>query len=74
MSPLPLQRNLYCTVILEGKFGETMIKENNSIRIEADDPLVLIQTDKKIYKPGQKGTVTDIAWRIFSRKVSRFPK
>lgn len=49
------QRNLYCTVILEGKFGETLIKENNTIRIQTDDPLLLIQTDKKIYKPGQKG-------------------
>jgi hypothetical protein len=48
------QRSFYGTVILDAKFGAVMFKENTSIRIQKDDPLLLIQTDKKIYKAGQR--------------------
>ncbi|XP_022688740.1 alpha-2-macroglobulin-like isoform X4 [Varroa jacobsoni] len=41
-------------VMLDAKFGETKVSRNTTIRIHPPDLLLLVQTDKKIYKPGQR--------------------
>lgn len=43
--------------MLDAKFGETKVSRNTTIRIHPPDLLLLVQTDKKIYKPGQRGTL-----------------